>query len=146
MGIATPVLAGDGLMPIAKSAPFAVNFHSDDFGGAIGNLNQELKAAPGVGKATYISHVTMGVVSSARSNYVIDSRLTIIDGAGAGADFVFGPIQFEAQGESVMSKDFDPPLKITDNTALGLTGVGSGGSYYSACVVYIEGFTGQKPI
>lgn len=143
MGITRPVLAGDGLMPIAKSAPFAVNFHSDDFGWDLGNLTQELKTAPGEGKAIYLTHVTMGVVSSARSNYVIDCRLLLVDNP---VTPVFGPIQFEEKGQSIFSKDFNIPLKITDNKALDVTAIGSGASYYSACVVYIEGFVGQKPI
>lgn len=141
MGITTPVLAGDGLMPIAKSAPFAVNFHSANFSGGGANLNQELKAAPGAGKATYITHVTMGVVGDSVNDYVIDCKLTLVDGAPA---TVFGPIQLQAQGDGLFSKDWEDPLKITDNKALDLTGVGAAGSYATACLVYIEGFTGQK--
>ncbi len=145
MPITTPILVGDGRMPIAKTAPFALNLHSDDFGGGIGNLNQELKAAPGAGKATYVTHVTMGIAADAVNSWVIDCHLVLLDGIGAGGVFVLGPIHFAAQGESVMSKDFDPPLKITDNTVLGLTGVGRGtGNYHSACLVYVEGFTGQR--
>jgi hypothetical protein len=141
MAISTPVLIGDGLKPIAKTAPFAVNFHSANFGGAIGNLNQELKTAPGIGKATYITHVTMGLVGDSVNDYMIDCRLTLVDGAGTTA---FGPIQLQAQGEGLFLKDWEEPLKITDNKALDLTGVGAAGGYYTACFVYIEGFTGQK--
>ncbi len=143
MAITNPVIAGDNLGPVAKTGPFAVNFHSNNFGGAIGNLNQELKTSPGTGKATYVTHVTMGVVGDSTNDYVVDCRLTLVDGSG---DTAFGPIQFQAQGGGFMSKDFNPPLKITDNKALDLTGVGPVPGYYTACFVYIEGFTGQKPI
>ena len=144
MGITTPILAGEGLMPIAKTAPFAVNFHSGNFSALAPDLNEEIKAAPGAGKAIYISHVTMGVVGASATGWVMDTTLTLVDGAGTD---MFGPIQFQAQGGSFMSKDFDPPLKVTDNKALDVTGVGAGeGSYFSAALVYIEGFTGQKPI
>jgi len=143
MTITNPILAGDGLMPIAKSEPWAVNFHSANFSGGGANLNQELKAAPGADKATYVTHVTMGLVGDSVNDYMIDCRLTLVDAAGTNN---FGPIQLQAQGEGLFSKDFDPPFKITDNKALDLTGVGAAGSYASACFVYIEGFTGQKPI
>ncbi len=145
MAITTPVLVGDGLMPIAKSAPFALNFHSDDFSGGGAALEQELKTAPGAGKATHITHVTMGVVGDSVNDFVIDCRLSLVDGGRTGT-IIFGPIQFEAQGSGFMSKDFDPPLKITDNKSVDVAGVGAAGSYATACLVYIEGFTGQKPI
>ena len=74
MAITTPELAGDGNHPIEKYAPWALNFHSADF--TAGNLNQELKTAPGAGKATYITHVTMGLVDDSVKGYLIDARVT----------------------------------------------------------------------
>jgi len=122
-----------------RTGPWAVNYHSSDFS----TLNIELKAAPTrIKSATYLTHVTMGLVASAEHNYLIDCKLTLIDGIGAE---VFGPVQLQAGGQSTFSKDFKYPLKVTDNKALDLSGK-SGGGYYTAAFVYIEGFTGDKPI
>jgi len=143
MAITTPVIVDNGLTPIAKSEPWAINYHSADFGGGGANLNTEMKAAPGTDKATYITHVTMGLVGDSVNDYLIDCKLSLVDGAGTNT---FGPIQLQAQGNGLFSKDFDLPWKITDNKALDLSGVGAAGSYATACFVYIEGFTGQKPI
>jgi len=143
MAISTPTLTGKSTHPIEVNANrWAVNFHSDDFGA--GGLNEEIKAAPsGTGRATYLTHVTMGIVADSVKGYEIDCKLSLIDGAGS---TVFGPIQFQAQGTSHVQKDFDPPLKITDEKALDCTGVYGGGGYDTACFVYIEGFTGDKPL
>jgi len=123
-----------------RTGPWAVNYHSSDFA----NLNHELKAAPTrPNSATYLTHVTMGLVSSAAHGYLIDCKLTLVDGIG---NEVFGPIQLQAQGQSTFSKDFTKPLKITDNKALDLSGENDGGGYYTAAFVYIEGYTGDAPI
>jgi len=123
-----------------RTGPWAVNYHSGDFK----NLNYELKAAPtGSNTATYLTHVTMGLVGDSMWGYLIDTKLTLIDGIG---DEVFGPIQLQAQGTGLFSKDFRYPLKITDNKALDLSGVNDKGGYYTSCFVFIEGFTAQDPI
>lgn len=138
----TPFLAGPGSMPVERTAPWAVNYSSDAFK----DLNVELKAAPArSNSATYLTHVTMGIIKTYAPNpglYLIDTKLTLIDGAG---DTAFGPIQLQAQGSGLFSKDFNPPLKITNNKALDLDGA-TGSNYYSSCFVYIEGFTGDKPL
>ena len=136
MGIATPVLAGDGLMPIARGAPWAVNDHISGVGAT---ANEELKTAPGVGKATYITHVTIGGIDGNLS--FLDVAVTLIDGIGAN---VLGPIQCQRDGGNFYQKDFDDPLKITDNKALDATITGGGATYKAAVLVYVEGFTGQK--
>ena len=140
--ISTPFLSGPGSLPVERSAPWAVNYLSSDFG----TLNAELKAAPTrPNSATYITHVTMGVVETASQGYVIDCKLKLIDAVGLDA---FGPIQFLSDGQTTFSKDFNPPMKITDNKALDIYGrsAGKGAGYYTAAFVYIEGFTGDKPL
>lgn len=125
-----------------RTGPWAVNFLSSDFA----HLNHELKAAPTrPNSATYLTHVTMGLVETASQGYVIDCKLLLNDGIG---EEVFGPIQLTARGQSTFSKDFTKPLKITDNKALDLTGTsaGKGSGYYTACFVFIEGYTGDAPI
>ena len=65
----------------------------------------------------------------------------------------------EARGGVIITKGWDDyavfskgnkglQLKITDNKALDLSGLsaGKGGGYYTAAFVYIEYYTGDKPI
>jgi len=140
MAISTPTMTKDE--PIERITPWAVNFHSDDY--AAGGLNEELVAAPSrSNSATYITQVIIGIVESADHGYMINNKISLIDGAGV---VVYGPIQLQAQGGSIITKDFDPPLKITDGKALDCTGVYGGGGYNTASFVYIEGFTGDKPL
>ena len=143
MAITEPKLAGAGTHPVEVNAPWAVNFHSADFGG--GGLDEELKAAPTrEGSALYLTHVTMGLVAGLVDSYVIDARVSLMDGAG---DTAFGPIQLQVGGD-IFKKDWpkDAPLKITDKQALDCAGVYAGGIYDSAVFVYVEGFTGDAPI
>jgi len=141
-GTTTPTITGDGTYPIERSAPWAVNYYSAEF--VAGSLNVELKAAPTrSNSATYITHVTMGIVASTINKVLVDASLTLVDGAGSE---VFGPVQFCDSGTTVFSKDFSKPLKITDEKALDLTGVCPTTGYQSACFVFIEGFTGDKPL
>ena len=125
-----------------RQGPWTVNYLSSDFA----NLNYELVPAPaGPNSATYLTHITMGLVETASQGYVIDCKLLLNDDIGAE---VFGPVQLTARGQSTFSKDFTKPLKITDNKALDLTGTsaGKGGGYYTAAFVFIEGYTAQNPI
>lgn len=137
MAITTPVLVGDGLFPIARGEPWAVNDHISGIG-ATGN--EEIKAAPGAGKATYLTHVTIGSIEG-NLGY-LDTAVTLVDGAGTN---ILGPIQCQSDGGNFYQKDFfDDPLKVTDNKALDATITGGGATYKVACLVYVEGFTGQK--
>jgi hypothetical protein len=138
MTITNPVLVGDGLMPIAKSAPWAVNDHVSGVG-AVGN--EELRTAPGAGKASYLTHVTIGGIDGNLG--FIDVAVTLVDGAGTN---ILGPIECQRNGDNFYQKDFDPPLKVTDNKALDATITGGGATYKAAVLIYVEGFTGQKPI
>lgn len=144
MAITRPTLAGPGIHPVEVSAPWAVNFFSGDFGA--GGIDQELKAAPTRdGSALYLTHVTMCAVNETTYNYVIDAKVSLVDGVGETA---FGPIQLQEKGGSIFQKDWpeDAPLKITDKKALSCVAVYGGGSYDSAILVYVEGFTGDAPI
>jgi hypothetical protein len=140
MTITTPVLAGDGIHPVAVIAPWAVNYHTADLGVA---TTTELKATPGAGKAIYLTHVTMCIVESATYGYLIDNKITLKDGDGT---VLFGPIQLQAQGSGIFKKDFTKPLKLTDSKSLTCAIARSAGGYNTAALVYVEGFTGQKPI
>ena len=142
MASTTPPITGDHMMPIERTAPWAVNFHSDDF--IAGSLNAELKSAPsGYGRALYLTHVTIGLVAGAAYGIIVDARITLVDGAGTE---IFGPVTLQADGQSLFSKDFRYPLKITNEKAIDVSGVCSNGSYQAACFVFAEGFTGDKPL
>ena len=141
-GTTTPTITGDGTMPVEKSAPWAVNYHSADFTG--GALAAELKAAPTRdNSATYITHVTIGIVANAAYGIISDANIKLVDGVGSD---VFGPVQLQANGQSLFSKDFKDPLKITDKKALDVYGSNTAAGYQPACFVFIEGFTGDKPL
>jgi len=143
MAITTPILAGDGIHPIEVDCNrWATNYHSGNY--AAGGLSQELKAAPSrSNSALYVTHVTMGIVADSTWHYEIDNKLSLIDGDGT---VLFGPIGLQAQGEGLFQKDFDKPLKVTDNKSLKCKGVFGGGSYNTASFIYVEGFTGDKPL
>ncbi len=139
MAITTPALTGKNV--IEKEPPFAVNFTSGNFIG--GSLAAELKAAPTRdGSAIYVTHVTMSTVKDAQG-IIVDAALRLVGGDSA---TLFGPIQLQSNGEGIFSKDFKAPLKVADKKALDVSGVGTGGSYQAAVVVYIEGFIGDKPL
>ena len=136
----TPVIVDE--ITHVRTGPWAVNYRSDAFDG--GSLNVELKAAPTrPNSATYLTHVSMGVFPGTSHETFANCRLLLIDGVG---DEVFGPVPFQENGQVTFSKDFTKPLKITDNKALDLTGVGYAYGYQPACWVFIEGYTGDKPI
>ena len=143
MAITTPKMTGEPERPIERDDNrWAVNYSGNFVAHA---LNVELKAAPTrAGSASYLTHVTMGITRNPTfTNHTPDGRLTLVDGGGVE---VFGPIQFEEKGQTLMSKDFKYPLKLTNKKALDLTGAGAGSGYQASCFVYIEGFTGDKPL
>ena len=140
-GTSTPTLTGDGTMPIERSAPWAVCYHSAPF--TAGSLAAELKAAPTRdGSALYITHITMGVALGT-ADVLVDCSLTVYDGA---SPVVWGPIRFGGYNNTVHGKDFSKPLKITDKKALDISGICQDTGYQAACFVFVEGFTGDKPI
>lgn len=128
MGITTPVLAGDGLMPIAQMGPYSFNNIEDD----ANSTAQQCVGTPGTGKALYLTSITISGITA-------DIAITLRD-AAAGT-VLFGPIQMQADGGGVFTKDWKNPLKLTDNKALFVYA-----SAASAFTIYGEYFIGQKPI
>lgn len=126
MAITTPTLIGDGQMPEARTGPLSFNNDEGD-----GTPAMELVAAPGVGKAIYLTHVTM-------SGRTTDVAITLQDEDGA---VLFGPMQMQADGGGNFSKDWPNPLKLTDNKALDVFATNA-----QAFTVYGEYFIGQAPI
>ena len=125
-------LTGDEFIPIARSAPWAVNNNEDDANTA----PVLIKAAPGAGSALYLTSLVLS-----KSTLLADQAITLEDVSG---NVYFGPIFLMDIGGSIYKKDFPRPLKFADNLAIYVNeSVGGKGS---ALLVYIEGFTGQSPI
>ena len=143
MAITTPTLVGDGTYPIERVKPWAVNYLSDSFDA--GGLNEEIKAAPTrANSALYITSVVMSTAIGGICGVRNDVAVTLVDGGGTE---VLGPITLQENGESTFQKDFDPPLKITNEKALDCTGTKVNVPGYDvACFVYVEGFTGDVPL
>ena len=126
MAITTPILAGPGLMPTAGRSMLSFNNDEDDADVAVAVV-----AAPGADKAIYLTHVTM-------SGRTTDVAISLRDGDGT---VLFGPIQMQADGGGNFSKDWEHPLKVTDNKSLTVFATNS-----QAFTIYGEYFIGQKPI
>ena len=118
MAITTPTLVAH--LPRKHSGPWAVNNDEDDATPAV-----ELKAAPGAGKALYLTSVSF-------SGQTVDVAITLLDGSTV----IFGPIQMQADGGSLFTKDWKHPLKLTANTALNVLATNG-----VAFTVYVEGWT-----
>lgn len=123
MAITTPTLAGPGLYPINVGPMLSFNNDEDDAVPAV-----ELVAAPGLGKAIYIRSLTF-------SDRTVDVAVTIQD---EDANVLFGPIQLQADGSGLFTKDFKDPLKVIDNKALEVLATNG-----VAFTVYGEYFIGQ---
>lgn len=142
MAITNPTRAGPGTFPIERTAPWAVNNLTADFYST--GLTGEMKAAPGTRKAIYLEHLTLSLNGNSVNDWLEDAHVSLVDGAGI---TIFGPIQLQVVGEGNFTKDWDPPLKITDNKALNFSAVGGGSvSYKSSVLIYVEGFTAAAPI
>jgi len=127
MAITTPTLAGPGLMPIALSGPYSFNNDEDDANSAA----VELVAAPGAGSALYLTHITISGITADIAITLRDEDDTVL----------FGPIQMQADGNGLFSKDWKNALKLIDNKALEVYA-----SAASAFTIYGEYFIGQKPV
>lgn len=132
MGLTTPALVGAGAYPIERVKPWAVNNAITAVGAA-----EELKAAPTrAGSALCITHVTMSAHEA--DQLIQDVKITLQD---EDANVLYGPIQLQVDG-SPFKKDWKNPLKLIDNKALYVLGnIGA-----ASCTVYVEGFTGDKPL
>jgi hypothetical protein len=125
MAITTPTIVNE--VPFARSGPFSFNNDEDDANAAA----VACVAAPGAGKAIYLTHVTI-------SGRLADIAITLRNGD---TTVMFGPIQMQADGGGNYKKDWKYPLKLTDNTALYVYA-----SAASAFTLYGEYFIGQAPI
>jgi len=125
MALTTPTIVEE--LPIARSGPYTFNNDEDDANGAAVSC----VTAPGAGKALYLKHITI-------SGRTADIAITLRDGD---TNVLFGPIQCQADGSSVYTKDWKYPLKLTDNTALYVYA-----SAASAFTLYGEYYIGQAPI
>ena len=102
MAITTPTLVG--ALPVSRAGPYAAN--SDQT--AIATAAVALVASPGAGKSLYITSVSMSQTEAT------DVELTLL----AGAAVIFGPIQLQADGGGILTKDFQYPLRVGTATAL----------------------------
>lgn len=128
----TPFLAGPGSYPIEiDSNRWAINDLIDSISGTDAG---EIKAAPArVGSALYLTHVTIGIGTTT------DVRVTLQDEDETN---LYGPIQCQSDGSGFLKKTWNAPLKLTDNKALHYAAAGQS----AAVLVYVEGFTGDKPL
>ncbi|RLC57145.1 MAG: hypothetical protein DRI30_04730 [Chloroflexi bacterium] len=124
MAITTPTIVNE--LPIARSGPFSFNNDEGD-----GDPAVECVAAPGAGKALYLTHVTI-------AGRTTDVAVTVQD---EDATVLYGPIQCQADGGSILTKDWKFPLKLTDNKALDVFATNG-----VAFTIYGEYFIGQSPI
>ena len=124
MAITTPTLVNE--LPIARSGPFSFNNDEDDADVAV-----ECVAAPGAGKAIYLASVTI-------AGRTTDVAVTVQDGDGT---VLFGPIQCQADGGSILTKDWKYPLKVIDNKALDVFATNG-----VAFTIYGEYFIGETVI
>lgn len=104
MAITRPILAGPGLMPVSRSGPLCFNNDEDDANAAA----VECVGTPGAGKALYLTHITI-------SGRTVDVAITLRDSDDT---VLYGPIQMQADGGGNFTKDWEHPLKLTDNKAL----------------------------
>jgi len=123
MAITNPTLAGPGLLPIARTGKLTFNNDEDDADPAV-----ECVAAPGAGKAIYLTHVTI-------SGRTTDVAVTLQD---EDAEVLFGPIQLQDSGNGLFVKDWEDPLKVADNKALDVLATDD-----EAFTIYGEYFIGQ---
>ena len=131
MAITTPTIIGDGQMPVSRTGPLSFNNDEDDANGTA----QQCIATPGAGKAIYLTSVTYSGITA-------DIAITLRDAATG--TVLFGPIQMQADGGGLFTKDWKDPvkaLKLIDNKALFVFA-----SAASAFTIYGEYFIGESPI
>ena len=87
----------------------------------------DIVAAPGVGKALYITGVIL------QTAYDADAFPQLQDGDGT---LLFGPWLSGTLTANTIPWKFDNPLKVTSNKALAVKAAAAGSVY-----VYVEGFT-----
>lgn len=127
MGLTRPTLAGPGLKPINAGQMLSFNNAEDD----ANSDPVECVATPGAGKAIYLTHITL-------SGRLADIAITLRDEDDT---VLYGPLQMQADGSGLFTKDWKHPLKLIDNKALEVYA-----SAASAFTLYGEYFIGQAPI
>jgi hypothetical protein len=125
VAVTATTIIGPGQFPIAGIVWWAVNDDNTDADPAT-----LLKAAPGAGKALYITAIAM-------SGRTADVAITLQDEDGT---VLIGPLQMQGDGGSLFTKDFPNPIKLIDNKALYVFATNT-----VDFTVFVEGFTGQAP-
>jgi len=108
----------------SQGGSFIINAYSANAAGC-----EQLKAAPGTGKAIYIRNLTVNAASPI--------TVTIGEGettAGSVDTVLIGPLQFGTNSDK-MAWDFYPALKLTDNKSLVVDTSATG-----PVVIIIQGF------
>ncbi len=97
-----------GQLAVAPHGPNIFSYHVD---GSSALTDQAVKAAPGAGKAIYVTDIVFSSGSASTINMFFEEATTK----------VLGPYYLEAIDGRGMSLHFQTPKKITDNTALTVT-------------------------
>lgn len=126
MAVTSTTIIGPGQWPIAGIVWWAVNDDNTDADAAT-----LVKAAPGAGKALYITSITM-------SGRTVDVAITLQDEDGT---VLIGPLQMQADGGSLFTKEFPNPIKLIDNKALYVFATNT-----VDFTLFVEGFTATAPI
>jgi len=105
-------------VPHESRVSFVINGNEADAGTAI-----EIKAAPGVGKALYITHIILGSDDADAHPHLQDEDDNVL----------FGPLFSTVEGP-ILSHKFERPLKVVTNKALELKAAAAGNVF-----IYVEG-------
>ena len=106
--IATPTLV-EGIPTYGQSL-WCITGYDTDFSTAI-----EVKAAPGVGKALYITSVILGSDDADAHPHLQDEDDNVL----------IGPLYSTVEG-AILNHDFSKPLKLVDNKALEIKAAAAG--------------------
>ncbi len=115
--ISTPTLVDE--IPFNGKVLFAINGSEADAQTAI-----EIKAAPGTGKAIYITSVLITCDDDDADPVLQDEDDNLL----------FGPFYAKAAGPIVVTKEFRHPIKLVTNKALELKAAGAG-----SISIWVEG-------
>jgi len=106
--IATPTLVEE--IPFMGKILFCITGYDTDFSAAI-----EVKAAPGVGKAIYLTTVILGSDDADAHPHVQDEDDNVL----------IGPLFSTVEGP-ILNHKFDKPLKLVSNKALEIKAAAAG--------------------
>ncbi len=117
--ISTPTIVN--AIPFEGKVLWALNGNEADASTAI-----EIKAAPGVGKALYITSVLITCDDDDADPVLQDEDDNLL----------FGPFYAKAAGPIVVAKEFSKPIKLVSNKALELKAAAAG-----TISIWVEGAT-----